>query len=584
MRLIFVLSLLFLAATNFAQKPELILDINTQGNSRPFFIANSGNRTFFSAQDGVNGRELWITDGTADGTKLVFNISPSGNGMIDRRFPILDGKLIFTAYDDLNERELWISDGTAGGTSMLFDINNSGESDPRFFTEYDGKLFFAATDANNGRELWVTNGTSAGTSLLKNIANGGASSNPNEFVATSLGFFFTATSDLGELNLWYSDGTSGGTVVVQNLSAIDNGSSLRLIDVVGSKVYLHYFEFNGGTSALLTYDVDVNDSEALQTGLYPPVKVGNNYYYRNDDGNDSELYFNDGSKNSGQLIKDINPNGSSNPSDLFAVGARLFFVADDGTNGRELWVSDGTTAGTKMLKDLNTGPNGSFPGLYVIFGNKVYFVALNENGHRKMFVSDGTEGGTQQFLDLNQGSDDYSMSTSMVVRGTRMYFTAQDSDNDHQLWVTDGTVAGTQKLIPDIAPFADPLDGGGFLWEAGSNLLFAAYYTSIGNELYKLEVGGSEPSAVPENNLIAALKVFPNPAADQVTIALSTLQREDVSIAIQNLSGQTVQTIADRNYMAGNHHIPVDVSALPAGMYLVQVKAGDATQTIKLVK
>ncbi|GBF00439.1 hyalin, partial [Microcystis aeruginosa NIES-298] len=38
-----------------------------------------GNTLFFTANDGVNGYELWKSDGTAAGTVLVKDINPGGS-------------------------------------------------------------------------------------------------------------------------------------------------------------------------------------------------------------------------------------------------------------------------------------------------------------------------------------------------------------------------------------------------------------------------------------------------------------------------------------------------------------------------
>ena len=36
-------------------------------------------KLYFRADDGVNGTELWVTDGTENGTELVKDIYPGGN-------------------------------------------------------------------------------------------------------------------------------------------------------------------------------------------------------------------------------------------------------------------------------------------------------------------------------------------------------------------------------------------------------------------------------------------------------------------------------------------------------------------------
>ena len=76
----------------------------------------------------------------------------------------------FTASDNTVGNELWVSDGTAEGTQLLVDINTlfSGSylytvgSYASNFTEFNGQLFFTASDGTTGNELWVSDGTAEG--------------------------------------------------------------------------------------------------------------------------------------------------------------------------------------------------------------------------------------------------------------------------------------------------------------------------------------------------------------------------------------------------------------------------------------
>ncbi len=48
--------------------------IDSKGDTTPTnvaYLTNLGNEVLFEANDGVNGRQLWETNGTAGGTKLV---------------------------------------------------------------------------------------------------------------------------------------------------------------------------------------------------------------------------------------------------------------------------------------------------------------------------------------------------------------------------------------------------------------------------------------------------------------------------------------------------------------------------------
>src|SRR3954471_23527439 len=57
--------------------PHMVLDINTNTfSSDPWEKVAIGSTAYFTADDGVNGRELWKSDGTAAGTVLVKDINP----------------------------------------------------------------------------------------------------------------------------------------------------------------------------------------------------------------------------------------------------------------------------------------------------------------------------------------------------------------------------------------------------------------------------------------------------------------------------------------------------------------------------
>ena len=83
-------------------------------------LENVNGTLFFSADDGTHGYELWKTDGSAAGTVLVKDIQdpdlgPSYfSGSKPGEMVNLNGTLYFAADDGINGRELWRSDGTGG--------------------------------------------------------------------------------------------------------------------------------------------------------------------------------------------------------------------------------------------------------------------------------------------------------------------------------------------------------------------------------------------------------------------------------------------------------------------------------------
>ena len=87
-------------------------------------------------------------------------------------------KTYFSADDGQSGEELWVSDGTEAGTFLLSDINpGSKDSSPRSITEVDGDIYFSAKTDRYGRELWKL-----GQPETSQDKNGGKNSNRDQEV------------------------------------------------------------------------------------------------------------------------------------------------------------------------------------------------------------------------------------------------------------------------------------------------------------------------------------------------------------------------------------------------------------------
>src|SRR5690606_5689308 len=124
----------------------------------------------------------------------------------------LDGKVCFAADDGTYGNELWISDGTAQGTKLLKDIQpGMGGSDPSGFVVHNGELHFKATTLHYGAELWRTDGTTAGTALVKNVRVGNTpGSDPGYLGSFNVYLYSTASSDVFNTFLVRPDGSASG--------------------------------------------------------------------------------------------------------------------------------------------------------------------------------------------------------------------------------------------------------------------------------------------------------------------------------------------------------------------------------------
>ncbi len=93
---------------------ELIESFTSIASYSPYELTGVGDKVFFvmNSGSGVPGdTALWVTDGTAAGTQVVVDVNPNDGDGLDS-FTAIGNTLYFTADDDVNGRELWMSDGT----------------------------------------------------------------------------------------------------------------------------------------------------------------------------------------------------------------------------------------------------------------------------------------------------------------------------------------------------------------------------------------------------------------------------------------------------------------------------------------
>ncbi|MCX7420675.1 MAG: hypothetical protein NT013_14210 [Planctomycetia bacterium] len=214
-----------------ATSPTIVKDIRS-GNldSAPQSLTNVNGRLFFTATDGVKGRELWTSDGTSAGTALVKDIRAGSSDSAPLQLAAINGQLWFSANDGTNGRELWKSDGTSIGTVLVKNLNaGTGSSNPADITQVGNSIFLTANDGGSGRELWKTDGTAAGTAMVTDIFAGVDHANPQSLVSLNGRLWFTATEGAHGRELWTSDGTAANTSMVSDLVPGLSDSSPNLL-------------------------------------------------------------------------------------------------------------------------------------------------------------------------------------------------------------------------------------------------------------------------------------------------------------------------------------------------------------------
>jgi len=421
---------------------------------------------FISADDGLVGRELFATDGTAAGTSLVKDINANASADPDN-LVVVNGSAYFVATSGMTGRELWKTNGTVAGTVLVKDIRSgSSDASPNNLTAVGDTLYFSARDDTNGEELWKSDGTAAGTVMVKDIRPGLSGASPRSLTAVGSTLYFSVDDgSIGQGNsreLWKSDGTTAGTVLVKSiapfgLTAVGNTLYFGVSD--GALVFTARLWKSDGTTAgtvkVKSIRPDGSFSDvSYATYLHNRTVLGNTLYFHADDGtNGTELWKSDGTDAGTVLVKDINPGSGSSgasPANLTAVGNTLYFNADDGTNGTELWKSDGTDAGTVMVKDIQPGSSGASLSDFTVVGSIFYFIADDGTHGKELWKSNGTADGTVLVKDIQPGSTDADLNNLTAV-GSTLYFSADDDASGRELWKSDGTDAGTGIVI-DMNP------------------------------------------------------------------------------------------------------------------------------------
>jgi ELWxxDGT repeat protein len=289
-----------------------IKNINPTASSNPVRLHRVGNQVFFGADDGTHGFELWKTNGTPTGTKLVKDINHAGAALPsgdfwDNSVAVVGNTLFFAADDGTHGFELWKSNGTPAGTKLVKDLRHGSDSgSPTQFAVLGNQLFFAGPDPF-GSVLWRSDGTNNGTRVVKRTSSSGTSQ-PALMTAYQGAIYFVGFgggSSFGDA-LFRTTGTADSTkkVIDVHFSAMAvAGSTLFLVgsDGHGSELW----RSNGtkpGTH--LVKDIRFGPSDS---GIGNLTALGSKLIFTADDGkHGNEPWRSDGTKNGTIMLKDVN--------------------------------------------------------------------------------------------------------------------------------------------------------------------------------------------------------------------------------------------------------------------------------------
>jgi ELWxxDGT repeat protein len=492
-------------------------------------ITAVGGRAVFVADDGIFGKQLWGSDGTAQGTVRLTSAAAVA-GWTAELLGVRGTRAYFAAGSGTQYQYI-STDGTAAGTHVLTDLGTlnptslnlvsltgddavvyfnipvSGAGQlPRRLYKYEtqpnrvtyladsdypttrdlmaygnGVLLFRSSSGSTGKEPWVSDGTVAGTHILKNLISDAVTENasPDERVSFGGKLWFAADDGVHGRELWQSDGTVAGTKLAFDVRPGAESSTPKRLFTWKDELYFFAVDASGASQLMRT------NSGALQT-----------------------------------LAALTEPPSFSEPDGVYAscqgytpaeLNGRLYFAAKDAQTGVELWSTDGTAAGTQRLLDLNPGAPWSAPCGLVPFKGRLYFRAnaVGPNigsAPRDLWSTDGTAAGTALLVSVNPVNPTFTNGGAVgQVFNDALYFMRTTSpSNVASLWKTDGTAAGTELVV------AGPAAGGSIFTNGVANgklLVLRGEGVGVTPRQYELLVSdGTTAGTVP----LLATKLAPN--------------------------------------------------------------------------
>lgn len=410
---------------------------------------------YFSANsDGGQYSRLWKTNGstTVPVQYPTFLYPKPLIGQDPHDFVVIGDILFFVAFTTSFGKELWKTDGTTYGTKMVKNIDeetgNSTYSGPRNLRSFNGSLLFFSDTS-----LWKSDGTAEGT--IKVASNANQPLIRGESVILNGVFYFVDWLH----GLLRSDGTAPGTSVVHPLTGVNYEHSLTVFN--GKLFFIEPFaepfppgEVKGriwtsdGTQTGTKVAVELKNIQCCNFETLTLIPVGNQMlmwmgHYNSDFSDFSyySLWRTDGTQGGTWPIK-IFPNLERVSFSYGVYKNKLYFSMPDAKYGSELWQSDGTSAGTKMLKniyytlDLGFGEyhdSGSYPRDFTIMNDRLYFTATELNYGRELWKTDGTTAGTFKAAEINPTGS--SEPQRLIGLGNKLFFSATNGVSGRELFV-----------------------------------------------------------------------------------------------------------------------------------------------------
>ena len=443
--------------------PVLVADLNLKpaGGGPMSDLYAVGDQIFFLGTDATHGKELWRSDGTSDGTRLVKDVVAGRESSGVRMLGQANGILLF-AVDSGRERGVWRSDGSAAGTWRL------AEGYARMARNLGGLMYFEGLAFDvilPESEPWRTDGSIGGTYSIHPASSGVARRSLARTPRTSVDifpgwqFFDDAPGRYkfggagggryfidGSRDLWK---TGGSVETTEKLGSLpESAAPLVQISVAARWVSL---VSSGAGAGMDWWSSDGQPGEPVHllegaqwTGFQAVGLHGDTLVVMVTSHLGSQFWKSDGTTAGTKKVADFPREWIANPSGFFTADGLVYFVAKTYDGGSEPWVLEVETGGIRLLKEIGKGRLPSDPAGFRLVDGTVYFTASGKEGSR-VWATRGDARGTKPMSSwMPKG---WQAARFWLTRlGETLYFVGSHPAEGSALWRKDPGAKNAVRL------------------------------------------------------------------------------------------------------------------------------------------
>lgn len=461
-------------------------------------LSTLNDNVYFELTEEDGAVNMWLTDGTLDGTRQVAAQSDFGDGAepYGRNTTLPGGRAIIVDGAGSHDLSLWYFSESAVELRRLTPLDVNFE-DIGWVTSAGGAIYFVGVRSQK-LELWKSNGLSNDAVRVLVMDDGDGYLNPSLAIGERV--YFTGRI-AGSFGTFVSDGTAPGTKLIAPLASPGGLYCAADRIYVLSDGQLTSYAFDGSSMRNHGRVYSSNAPTPPRWGFYAAELRSELFLTPALEGDfDEELWRVDAVSGDLVMVANLDPRTlDSYPQKYVSAGDALFFVADDGTHGREvhvlrangeiklvtsalqhdvfpsgrtqpvaalgtdvlyagygptdatgnqygLWSIDGESLLVSLLHPFTSSSTQQVREL-TVDGNRAYFVAGSPEVGVELWRSDGTAAGTVVFKDVYPGATG-SYPNGLRAADGRLFFEATVSANQRKVFVSDGNSEGTHPIEP----------------------------------------------------------------------------------------------------------------------------------------